>query len=89
MLATILLENGLLEETIQSLKKALYLDPHFVLAYFVLGNIMQKQGEPEASRKYFKNAFELVSAHKPEEALPESEGITAGRLSEIIEAMIQ
>ena len=89
LLATILLENGLLEETIQSLKKALYLDPHFVLAYFVLGNIMQKQGEPEASRKYFRNAFELASAHKPEEALPESEGMTAGRLSEIIEAMIQ
>ena len=89
LLAIILLENGLLEETIQSLKKALYLDPHFVLAYFVLGNIMQKQGEPEASRKYFKNAFELASAHKPEEALPESEGMTAGRLSEIIEAMIQ
>ncbi len=88
LLATILLEHGLLEETIQSLKKALYLDPHFVLAYFVLGNIMQKQGEPETSRKYFKNAFELASAHKPEEALPESEGMTAGRLSEIIEAMI-
>lgn len=88
LLAIILLENGLLEETIQSLKKALYLDPHFVLAYFVLGNIMQKQGEPETSRKYFKNAFELASAHKPEEALPESEGMTAGRLSEIIEAMI-
>ncbi|MBM4064797.1 MAG: tetratricopeptide repeat protein [Planctomycetes bacterium] len=89
LLATILLEHGLLEETIQSLKKALYLDPNFVLAYFVLGNIMQKQGEPETSRKYFKNAFELASAHKPEEALPESEGMTAGRLSEIIEAMIQ
>lgn len=88
LLATILLEHGLLEETIQSLKKALYLDPHFVLAYFVLGNIMQKQGEPETSRKYFKNAFELASAQKPEEALPESEGMTAGRLSEIIEAMM-
>ncbi len=89
LLATILLEQGLLEETVRSLKKALYLDPNFILAYFVLGNIMQKQGEPETSRKYFKNAFELASAHKPEEALPESEGMTAGRLSEIIEAMIQ
>ena len=49
---------------------------------------MQKQGEPETSRKYFKNAFELASAHKPEEALSESEGMTAGRLSEIIEAMM-
>lgn len=89
LLATILMECGQMEDSIQALKKVLYLDQNFVLAYFVMGNLMQRRGEPEVSRRYLRNAFELVSARKPEESLPESEGITAGRLSEIIGAMIQ
>ncbi len=89
LLATILMECGQMEDSIQALKKVLYLDQNFVLAYFVMGNLMQQRGEPEVSRRYLRNAFELASARKPEESLPESEGITAGRLSEIIGAMIQ
>ncbi|HHT9138801.1 MAG TPA: CheR family methyltransferase [Candidatus Wunengus sp. YC60] len=88
LLATILQECGRIENAVTALKKALYLDHNFVLAYFALGNLMQRQGESEMSRKYLKNALELVSLYKPEEVLPESEGITAGRLSEILEAMI-
>lgn len=88
LLATILQEQGQPEEAIKSLKKALYLDQDFVLAYFVLGNIMQRQGEVKSSRKYFKNALHLLSRYRPEELLPESDGITAERLSEIIVSVI-
>lgn len=89
LLATILQEQGQAEEAVKSLKKALYIDHNFVLAYFVLGNIMQKQGEMKLSRKYLKNALDLLSGYRPEEVLPESDGITAERLSEIIASMNQ
>ncbi len=89
LLATILQEQGQAEEAAKSLKKALYIDHNFVLAYFVLGNIMQRQGEMKLSRKYLKNALDLLSRYRPEEVLPESDGITAERLSEIIASMNQ
>jgi len=89
LLATILQEQGQTEEAVKSLKKALYIDHNFVLAYFVLGNIMQRQGEMKLSRKYLKNALDLLSRYRPEEVLPESDGITAERLSEIIASMNQ
>lgn len=87
LLATILMEQGRIEDAVKSLKKTLYLDHDFTLAYFMLGNLMRRKGEYKASRKYFHNAADLLSRFRPEEVLPESEGITAGRLSEIIVSM--
>jgi len=84
----ILQEQGNIEESIASLKRALYLDPQFALAYFALGNIARRQGNLSKSNKYFENAVSLLSAYGPDDALPESDGITAGRLLEIIRSTI-
>ncbi|MBI4378297.1 MAG: tetratricopeptide repeat protein [Nitrospinae bacterium] len=88
LFAAILQEQGRFEDAIKSLKKAIYLAPDFVLAYFSLGHIMLRQGNFIQSKKYFKNVRDLLSALSPEEVIPESEGITAGRLSEVIDSMI-
>jgi len=82
--ATILQEQGAIEEAIGSLKRALYLDQDFVLAHFALGNLALQQGKFKASGKHFNNALSLLKIYGQEEVLPESEGITAGRLREII-----
>lgn len=82
--AAVLLEQGRIDEAIKSLKRALYLDHNFILAYFTLGNIMLNQGRAGASGKYFKNAVELLTTYNPDDVLPESDGMTAGRLLEII-----
>ncbi|MBI5328902.1 MAG: chemotaxis protein CheR [Deltaproteobacteria bacterium] len=87
LLAIILQEQGMLDQAVDSLKKAIYLDQNFVIAYFSIANIMTRLGRLNASRKYLKNASDLLSAYKAEQVIPESEGITAGRLSEIIESM--
>ena len=39
---------------------------------------------PEA-RKHFANVKRLLENYRPEEALPEAEGMTAGRLKEIVD----
>ena len=88
LLATILIEQGRVEDAVKSLKKTTYLDNNYVLAYFILGNLMFRSGELKTSKKYFSNAAELLSNYKDEDVIPESEGITAGRLSEIITSIM-
>ncbi|HBG06508.1 MAG: hypothetical protein A2075_00615 [Geobacteraceae bacterium GWC2_58_44] len=82
--AEILQEQGEVEEARASLERAIYLDPQLVLAHFALGNLALWGGRKEKARKHFQNALELLGGSAPEEILPGSEGMTAGRLREII-----
>ncbi|MBI3995193.1 MAG: tetratricopeptide repeat protein [Nitrospirae bacterium] len=84
LLATVLQEQDQMEEAVLSLKRALYLDPDFVLAHFALGHLSRQQGRLKESAKHFENALALLNQRRPEEVLPESEGLTVGRLMEII-----
>ncbi|SRR5712691_8956955 len=82
--AVILQEQGAVEEALVSLKRTLYLDQEFVLAHLALGNISQRQAKLRESEKHFENALSLLRAYRQEDILPESEGMTVGRLIEII-----
>jgi len=82
--ATILLEQGAAEEALMSLKRALYLDPDFVLAHFAAGVLNSRQGKLKETEKHFKNVITLLRNCQQKEILPESDGITAGRLGEIV-----
>jgi chemotaxis protein methyltransferase CheR len=84
--AVILQEQGSIKEATLSLNRALYLDQRFVLAHFALGNLAARQGKLKESQRHFKNALALLSEFQQGEVLPESEGITAGRLTEIIQS---
>jgi chemotaxis protein methyltransferase CheR len=84
LLATVLQERGQAAEAILSLKRALYLAPDFALAHFTLGNLTRQLGKPKESEKHYANALSFLNAHRSDELLPEADGITAGRLIEII-----
>jgi len=84
LLATIRQELGQSDAATQSLMRALYLDPDFVLAHFALGNLCLSQSRRREAERHFDNALTLLHAHPHDELLPESEGLTAGRLTEII-----
>jgi chemotaxis protein methyltransferase CheR len=85
--ATILQEIGWIEEAVQSLKRALYLDPQFVLAHVGLGSLARHQGNAPAAAKHFANALDLLSAYPSDAMVAESDGVTAGRLREIVSVM--
>ncbi len=87
LLAIILQERGEIEEAVRSLKRALYLDQGFVLAHLALGNLTRRQGSLKESEKHFRNALSGLEAYQAGDFLPESEGLTAGRLEEIIRSM--
>jgi chemotaxis protein methyltransferase CheR len=82
--AMILQERGQIDEAVKSLHHALYLDQDFVLAHFAMGNLSRQRGKIKESERHFENAHALLGRFGTDEILPESEGITAGRLSEII-----
>ena len=84
LLATILLEEGLAEEATTSLKAALYLEPGFILAHFALGDLSRRRGRIAESQKHYQNALLLLASRAPQEVLTDAEGMTAGRLTEII-----
>ncbi|WP_018990236.1 CheR family methyltransferase [Aromatoleum toluclasticum] len=87
--ANILQERGAPDEALSAYRRALYLDPEFVLAHFALGNLARSRGESAAANKHFDNALTLARALQPEAHLLEGEGLTAGRLAAIIAALQQ
>jgi chemotaxis protein methyltransferase CheR len=87
--AIILQEQNSEVEAIASIKRALYLAPDFVLANFFLGNLLIRRGDRRAGKRYFENVLSLLGKFGQKEILPESEGLTAGRLREIVQATMK
>lgn len=87
--ASVLHEQGNVDESVQSFQRALYLDPDFVLAHFALGNLARNAGKHHEAHRHFGHALALTRGRPHEEILPESEGITAGRLAEITTALME
>jgi chemotaxis protein methyltransferase CheR len=81
--ATILQEQSSVAEAIIALKHAVYAEPQFVLGHFALGNLTLKHGRHKESQKHFENVLLLLARYGPEDIVPESDGVPAGRLIEM------
>ena len=86
--AIVLQEMGDNEQARGSFQRAIYLQPDFVLAHFALGNLACGHRKSEEAEKHFGNAFHLLRGRQPDDLLPESDGLTAGRLTEIISSIV-
>ncbi len=84
--ATILEEMGDLERAQTSLNRALFLDPDLVVARFAMGNLARRQGKLSISNRHYRIALEVLANYDEEETLPGSDNLTAGRLTEAIQA---
>lgn len=85
LLGTIRREQGQDEEAARSLANAIYLEPDFVIAHYALGNLRQSQGRMAEAQRHFDNALTSLRTHPAGEVIPESDGLTSGRLREFIE----
>ena len=59
------------------------LDPQFVLAHFASANLARIEGKRPEARKHYRNTLELLKGRAPGDVLPESEGLTVERLTQI------
>jgi chemotaxis protein methyltransferase CheR len=87
--AIILQERGAIADAVKALRGALYLDPNFVLAHFALGNIERNRGRRREAGKHLENARRLLGAYGPDDVLPESEGVTVGRFTQIVRSLLE
>lgn len=85
LLANIERERGRDGEAIRSLQRALYLQPDFALAHFALANLRLAQGRRREAERHLDAALEGLRERQRDDILPEADGLTAGRLEEIIE----
>lgn len=85
-LATVCQEQGENQEAVRLLKQSLYLDHDFVLAHFQLASLVTDQAE---AKKYLKNTLSLLSYLPSDKVLPNSDGLTAGRLRETAQLMLE
>jgi chemotaxis protein methyltransferase CheR len=86
--AVILFEHGSLDEARVALQRALFLQPDFVLAHYTLGNLASRSGDTDGARRHYTNALLLLNRYALDDPIPESEGLTAGRLTETITSMM-
>jgi chemotaxis protein methyltransferase CheR len=86
--AMILQEMGERQAARESLQRAVYLNPDFVLAHFALGNLARAEARAAQADKHFANALHLLHRWPPDALLPESDGMSAARLVEVITTLL-
>jgi chemotaxis protein methyltransferase CheR len=89
LLATVFIEQGRLERAAAALHRAIYIDPQFVVAHFALGQLMLRMGLLQKARSSLVNASTILKPFRAEEQVPESDGLSAGRLSEIVQSLLR
>jgi len=70
-----------------ALRRALFLDRGFVLAHVVLGRLSEKQGRSGGATKHFSHALQILERQSADTIVPGSEGLSAGRLSAMLQAL--
>ncbi|MCX6279475.1 MAG: hypothetical protein NT004_15465 [Bacteroidetes bacterium] len=86
LIATILIEMNELILAEDTLKRALYLNPHHILSQFLMGTVAMRLDKQQTGKKHFKNVLELLSPFQESDIVPEADGLTAGRLREMVSA---
>lgn len=84
LLAMIRQEVGDPRGAAEALKRALFLDPDHILAHVALAGLAVAEGRKAEARRCYRNALNLLSTRPQEETLPDGDGLTAGRLTEIV-----
>ncbi|MBV7272424.1 tetratricopeptide repeat protein [Clostridiaceae bacterium UIB06] len=85
LLANIEQELGNFGEAVKALKKAVFLDSSFIMAYFNLGNLNLKQKKLKEAFKNFENVRALLENFEEKDIVPCSEEMTVGMLKQIID----
>lgn len=88
LLSIIYQELGRLDESVKCLRQAIFLDANFIIAHFALGSIAIQQSQPDESKRHLKNALSLLLPMESDKMVPHGDGLTAGRLTEIVKSMI-
>ena len=83
-LGLVLQHQGKLDNAIDAMRKVVYLDHTSVLGHFGLADLYRCKEQFPQALKSLDNARRLLSTRAQEELIPDSGGITAGRLRQTV-----
>lgn len=86
--ASILLEQGQPAEADAALRRVLYLEPDFAAAHLALAQTARAAGRAAAADRHLRTALRLVTAMQPDAVVPETDGMTAGRMAETLALLV-
>jgi chemotaxis protein methyltransferase CheR len=81
----ILQEYGRIEGALASLRRCNYADPEFALGHFALAGLLHRLGQQRRAQKELENVERILETQDPEALVPEGDGLTVGRLRELVE----
>ncbi|MEI6563021.1 MAG: CheR family methyltransferase [bacterium] len=87
--AVILSEQGNVAEAARAYHRCIFIAPDFVLAHFAMGNTVRQQQKHHDACRHYGNALRLLRQCEPEDIVPHSEGLTAGRLTDMIASLME
>ena len=79
----ILEQLGRQEEAERALRRALYLDRHFVLAHYHLALLLSKTGRRDSGMQSLRNAQALLSGMEKTQEIAQGDGLTAADLQQL------
>lgn len=89
LLAAICQEQGEIPAAIEALRRAIYLAPESAAAHFMRGCLLMQQGDCKQGRLSLEVVVKLLRSAAPDETVPGSDGLTAGRLLETAQAYLE
>ena len=89
LLALIADHSGYVLKAVDSLKRCIFLNKGFIVGHYYLGVVYQREGDNESAKRSFKNVLRLLEALDDDEQLEEAEGLSAGRLREIVTSLFE
>jgi chemotaxis protein methyltransferase CheR len=80
----VLQEQKRFEDALEAFRRSVFLDQTFVLGHFAAANVFARTGQAARAQKSLATVAELLSGKPAERPLPEGDGLTVGRLMELV-----
>jgi chemotaxis protein methyltransferase CheR len=87
--AVLLLQSGRSADAAAAARRALYMDRSLVVAHLTLAEAQRRSGNMDAARRSLRNATSLLTSFQAQAIVPASDGETAGRLAELVQAKLK
>lgn len=82
-------EDGRLEDALAAMRRCVYAAPGWALGYFALAEMLLRTKQLSKARAAFRNIDRLLAEVPSDEEVEEGEGLTTGRLRELVEMQKQ
>jgi len=80
----VLQEQSRLDEALEAFRRSVFLDATFALGHFAAAGVFGRTGQSARAQKSLATVAELLAGKPADMVLPEGDGLTVGRLMELV-----